>query len=652
MTFSPYSRSLGVAIVAICCGLALPLVGAAEAGASGRPCLFLRAGELASLRAKFNSPEFAAHKAIVLAEAAQLMSYNGESPDAKELDFKHRAYKLGGQKKQPVMNILPWAWALTGDASYKEMFLAVMQYDFDRLAKGELLFDAKKFGSEFTMVQFAVHGAAAYDLLYPELTPEQRVGFEKYLDQSLDLYRNRVKASYGWSNNIGGIYFASSAIVAMARLDGNPQARPILDECLAKMKEVFYKGSILPHDDGGYVEGPLYRNFALLWTLAFVDVYERVTGKTDHGLLEPPFFRNSQRYLEAMMGGNGMWITFNDSQPQWYGAPSCAWLGARYDQPLMRWMADYLVGKYNAEPVATRSRGLQPTYWVMTFLWRDLKPAPKEFPGLPTLAILPSLNTGTIRSEGTLRPGLLVGVRGRGEREDGHNQADAGSFVLYARGENFLIDPGYFQGEATWHSLPIVDGAAPEAKTKGTAPLSGAEKGDLRTLVVDSAATYGAEKGKAGPTRVRRSFAMAGDRAVVIADDIPTGEVVSQLQFGFKAELQPDGRSVLVTGKQGRLLVQAFGPEVKLEVEGPLDFGKSWIYKRMADEGQVAWHRLKATYRATAENPLVWVFQPLPLSGPATPATSTRSGNAVEVVLPGGERLDFQSATGAWITRH
>jgi len=611
----------------------------AESAPLQHPYLFLKGSNREAIRAKFNDPRFADYKSIILAEAEKLMTFNAGAPE--DIGPKLRAFKLNARQKQPVLNILPWAWFLTGDAAYKDMFLAVMQNDFDQIEKGVLIFDPYKFVSEFTMVQFAVHAAAAYDLLYPELTLEQRESFEKYLDQSLALYQNKTKASYGWGNNIGAVYFASTAIVALSRLDGNPNARAILDECRIKLKEIFYKISIDPFEDGGYPEGPLYRNFAMLWTLALIDTYERVTGRTDHGLLDAPFFKNSFRYIESMLGGNGAWITFNDSQPQWYGAPGCAWLGARYDQPLMRWMADYLVKNHNSEPVNLRSRGLQPTYWVMAFLWRDDKPAPKEFPGLPTLSILLSLNTGVIRSEGTLKPGLLVGVRGRGPKEVGHAQSDVGSFVLYARGENFLIDPGYFHSEPVKHSLPIIDGVVAHEKNRDGAPLTGEEHGDLRSLSVDSSVVY---KNRS----VRRNFAMLGDKAVVVLDDIDGGEVMSLLQLGFGAQIQPDMKSVIVKGKNNSLFIGAYGPPLGLEMEGPIDFEKSWIYKRMADAGEISWNKLKGSYKADAGKPLVWVFVPMATGGPAPKVEVDHQPDLVTVRIGGEKPIKFSKTAGGW----
>ena len=59
---------------------------------------------------------------------------------------------------------------------------------------------------------------------------------------------------------------AGVGMVALARYHENANAPDIVKKCIANL-DPFYQASILPHDDSGYPEGPLYRNYALLWLL-------------------------------------------------------------------------------------------------------------------------------------------------------------------------------------------------------------------------------------------------------------------------------------------------------------------------------------------------------------------------------------------------
>ena len=608
------------------------------------PRLFGTPSDVVRPRQKFNDPRFAPFKRSLLTEAERLMTYQGESPQSgKDIGPQTRAWKLCAQKLESSVNVLPWVYLLTGDPSYRDMYLSLMRYEWKRK------YDPNQFGWEFRVSQVGAPAAIAYDWLCPELSEEDRHNYTEYLDQYLQL---RAKPSYGWSNNIGAIYFSGVGLVALARLDENPKARPLLGECLARIKDPFFPASILPHQDSGYPEGPLYRNYALLWMLAFMDAYERVTGDTRHGLLNPPFFRNSPRYIETLMGGDGIWVTFNDCQPQLYGGPWSAYLGTRYDQPLLRWLADYVLSEADKASAEQVRKEVGPPYTVFTFLWRDDKPV--EFPGLPTLSMLPSLNTGCLRSDRSLRPGLMVAVRGHGTDEHGHKQPDTGSFVLYARGENFLIDPGYYQPAADNHSLLLVDGLTPQGKT--TASLEGSEKGDVHCLVVDATADYAGPRG-GSPQRVRRLFVMVGERAAIVVDDVvPTqdtpGKVTALWQTAWGPEIRPDRRSAIIPGKKVRLWLGTFGPELSLAVEGPKDFGKSWVFSELASRGLIAWHTLTATYTAKAQEPLVTVLMPLDLQQPLPKPAVSVHGEEMTVQLGADRTVDFIRGEDGWKWSH
>ena len=604
------------------------------------PRLFGDRRKIVSLREKFNEPRFARFKSLVLADAERLMTYQGLSPQpGKDIGEEYRAYKLAAQKKELTLNLLPWAYVLTDDQRYLDLFLKMLQHADKRP------FEPDRFVSEFELSGTGAPAAIAYDVLWTDLNEEQRKAFGEWLDTFLQL---RKKPSYGWSNNIGAIYFSGVGIVALARLDENPLARTVLAECLTNIKEQFSEQSLKPHDDSGYPEGPLYRNYALLWLLAFVDAYERVTGDTAHGLLEPEFFRNSPRYIETLLGGDGVWVTLNDCQPQLYGGPWSAYLGARNNQDLLRWFADYVMAELPDRAGEGPRREVGPPYTVFTFLWRDERRA--DFPGLPTLSVLPTLNTGCLRSDKALRPDLMVAVRGRGPIEHGHWQPDTGSFVLYAGGENFLLDPGYYQRESEKHCLLLIDGAGPQGKRE--AELSGREKGDTRSLVVDVTAEY-ETPGQQRPERVRRHFVMVGREAIVALDDVvpadgSRGQVTALWQTAFAPAVQSDKRSAILSGKKSRLWMGTFGPELATEVEGPHEFGKSWVYRDLAEQGLVAWHTLKGTYAAAGDRPLVTVFVPIG-SHAAPPKVNVAPGDAdLEVDLPSGRTIRFERVDDVW----
>ena len=120
------------------------------------------------------------------------------------------------------------------------------------------------------------------------------------------------------------------------------------------------------------------------------------------------------------------------------------------------------------------------------------------------------------------------------------------------------------------------------------------------------------------------------------------------LQTGFSPVMENGSRSAVISGKQGRLWLGTYGPELAWKAHGPNDFEKSWVYKKLAAEGKLAWHTLEAEYAPDADSPLVTVFVPLGAGGPPPRVTVTRSAGSVEVKLPGAKQVRFLKDAQGW----
>jgi hypothetical protein len=384
-----------------------------------------------------------------------------------------------------------------------------------------------------------------------------------------------------------------NGIAALALMPAYPEAAAAILRAVQNIKERYRAMA----DDGSCVEGNLYWDYGFSYQLLFGHALERVTGD-DHDLLTAPNLMNTHRFVETQLGGDGRYFPFNDTQPWLTGLAVCADFGSRLDNPLLRWMADHTSREAANEttPVFTR-----PQFYALAFRARDRKPAAETFPGVPTLSFLDSLHWGVLRSDSSFMPEFVVGVKGRDGTLTHHAQEDLGGFVLQAQGDSFLIDPGYYQPKGEAHSIPLVDGNGPDKR--GSARISDArEHGKLRTMTVDASLGYGVK-------RLRRVFALYGDRFVAVLDDIDCqGRVTAQYQCGFPTLLNDDRTAATIAGK---MMVRPHLPGLKLEVEGPLDFGKSWIFK----ETGVPWYRVRGDYNADPDHPLVTVFafKPVPV---------------------------------------
>ena len=161
-------------------------------------------------------------------------------------------------------------------------------------------------------------------------------------------------------------------------------------------------------------------------------------------------------------------------------------------------------------------------------------------------------------------------------------------------------------------------------------------------MSVDATADY------KGAKRVKRLFAMVADQAVVLLDDVAGEKVTMMMQVGFTPKIQADKASATMTGKQGALWIGTFGPQTALTVEGPRDFGKSWIYRNLAEAGEVQWHTLKGEYPAAASRPAVTVLVPVGSTQPAPAVSVQHAADNITVQLPGNRRVRFARGADGW----
>ena len=573
------------------------------------PYLLFRAEEIPKLREKLNDPAFAAYKRLLLVEGSAQSPATEESPP-------QRKRRLSASSP----DMLLWSYVLTGDSAYKEASLEKARIDV------MFQFDPGRHEEEFAMVR-AARMAVVYDCLYDELARNDREAIEDFLDRALELFWKKYKKpQWGYANNIGAMFFGSSGLTALARLDGNPRAGDVLEEAVKGIQE-FVDATLKHHADGAYPEGVFYWDFGVTPFLAFADALRRVTGD-DRGLTDQDFFRNNHRFVETMLSGDGRFQSFADAYPDLTGFAVAAYVGSHFDQPLMRWTADYMAGQAKEGRLATGD-----AFRAMAFLWRDGVPAPKEFPGVPTLSILESVQWGAMRSSGVLRPALVVAVKGNPPERLPHAQPDYGSFVLQSRGERFLIDPNYQNRDSELHTLPLVDGDSPALESP--APQTGGEEDAVRVLVVESTDTYVKSK----PRLVRRHFVMVGEKAVVVLDDLVAqygepGLITSNFQCGSTAEISSDRRGAVVVGRNSRLQMRFFGPEVALSTRR-----------------RPPVHTLAAAYAARQPDPLVTVLLPGDLRGEFAEVQYTKGYGLITVRLDGAAAVQFRLTRDGWQVR-
>jgi hypothetical protein len=507
---------------------------------------------------------------------------------------------------------------LSGDAKYKERLLPILEVEARSLEH-----------EEFRMM--AAHDMAfAYDALFAELPADLRGRMQRYLERAATVYvRNVRKGAWWYAGNPSNTIAIGAAGGAAAGLALLHTGSAIAKEAVALAAPTVTRHFRGIADDGGCVEGTLYWNYGLTAYLRLGHMLRNATGN-DGGLLDTPALRKNYRFVETQLGGDGRFFSFNDTQPWLTGLAVCADLGSRFQQPLLLWLADYMAGQF-AAGIGTAAENVRSDIVPYAFLWRSRQPAPKEFPGLPTVSHLEYMHWGVLRSDTSFQPRLVVGIKGSAGHLTHHAQADLGSFVVHANGEAYLIDPGYYQGDAQHHSLPLVNGAGPNPR--GKAVITDTWE---RGMTLDATAAY------TGVKRLRRHFVLVGDQALIVLDDIvATGKVTAQYQCGFKTLAEKNRATI--TGPKGELTLLTHGPALDLRVEGPRDFGRSWVFRKLAAAGAVSWHTLSGEYDIAPDNPLVTII----LREPAQPQLQ-RTGNTLTVTV-GGTTVAFRHGDNGWV---
>ena len=590
------------------------------------PYIVYRQEELEGLREKFHKPMFADYRKVILDGAASEV-------DLARLD--------GSDAYNPAY--FAWlAYLMEGEAWQRKKLLDILR-----------VICAQHDHHQF-QIQKAVVVATVYDSLFQELNPDERQMMIDYLDRCLDQYLDRTAENDWWfannpSNTIAvganGGGFAALALMHSRAADAEKAINTTVDLITNRYISIA--------EDGSCIEGTLYWDYGLTQQVMLGHAYRKALGD-DRGLLSQKRLQRGVDFAMSQMGGNGVMFVNNDTQPFLTGVALAADFGSRYDQPFMRWLADEIVRLQSLDAdhperkrVALFTRA---KFIVSAFLYRDETPAPDPMPDLPTLSKLPSVQWATARSGPELRGPMVINVKGHAGPLGHHKNPDKGNFQLHARGEAFIISPGYYASEPRDLNIPLLDGVAMDQEPETVAPITDLwESGDLRGISVEATEAYAKTT---GARRVARHFVMVGDEAVVMLDDIlPAQEADGMITVQWQAQYatETDGASAIIFGDDSALRIEPHGPSLTLEVEGPRKFARAWVYRRMEEQGLVSWHSTRGTYRAEEAKPLVTVLQRMDKNAEAPARSRARyEQNRIAVTLASGRRVDFLYANGQW----
>lgn len=337
---------------------------------------------------------------------------------------------------------------------------------------------------DLTVGHFLTALAVTYDWHYDRLTPAERAELRARLrgvagpwcsSSWMRTYRDIDWTHYGSvTNNHYWINHQGVAAAAFVLADEMPETERA--PWVARLEENL--GVILSvlEDDGTSNEGVAYHSYGQINLFRWLDFRDRALG--GNTATDVPWFRESVLWdLYSVLPGGadnyGGVANFGDCPVSHYNSPRTisAWLARRLGDGRAQWTAENLDN---------------PRRTAWSYLWYDPTVAVVERATLPTWRFFPEKGILAWRSAWdedatyfSLKSGSYFG---------GHEQPDAGHFILHRAGVPYLTDHGYsYLKLSDEHNLLLVDGAGQHGEgTQWMAGVDPAHWAHAETVLADA----------------------------------------------------------------------------------------------------------------------------------------------------------------------
>ena len=433
--------------------------------------------------------------------------------------------------------------------------------------------------------------AVAFDSIYDALTPEERKTLAKYIVDrgilpTLDdwvLGGERIHTLDSMGHNWWSACVFSAGMAALAVMDEEPRAKDWLKRISdGSVEWLDFGGSLLDNkpklfDAGGFFEDANYACVAVSQYLLFRLAWNQALAAP--AAPEIPFLDQSGDYFMNVSypnSGQMMTLNFGDGGLFADGSSPVALLWANgYRKPRYLWYLNETRAEHH------RAGTDRTTPLGLVYFPSDVELASQPgTPDLPPSALYHDMGWAMLRSAWD-KNATLLGVKSGYTWN--HSHADAGSFLLFHRGEYLLIDSGkcnyglpeydaYYRQDRA-HNVVLFNGAAqnPEdtyfgSKFPGTVSHL-MDAGGLKYVLADAT-------GPASQRFIRnyRHFLWLGD-VILIIDDLKTfepGKFEWLLHVDGTAKLR--GQDLEVAKGAARVLVRPLFPMPFADAGYPADF--------------------------------------------------------------------------------
>jgi hypothetical protein len=439
----------------------------------------------------------------------------------------------------------------------------------------------------FCIGSYAVALGSGYDMLYNELTPDQRSHLSRHIAATLQ--RGMQGAATDWW---AGIALTHDHWLPIAGLGAGAAAIYYEDESAPKWLKFFLdilkEDMKIVGDDGAWPEGTGDWIYAMTLTCVLFDVNRRVTGED---LFQAPMAKNAIAYRMYNWLPDNTYIYHHDSFPDGrynvLGAASCHLthkLAHEQKDGHAQWLADqeeifdlsFLTQNKAVKSDWNLSKdsiipALHCVGW--NYLWYDATIAPTPPDDLPLCRLFPNQGLYIART-GWQKPDVVWaftcapvgGHSGRTAVLDGntailanylHCHAIANSFDIYCNGNYLAVPPSYGQVGSNCHNTLTIEGADQQQHPRFEANLLKTDhQADYTYVVGDATACY---PESIHLNRWYRHFAFLPPNIFVIGDEMRVSETSTanratkwHLDYDLeRATASVDAASQTITVKRG-----------------------------------------------------------------------------------------------------
>lgn len=322
----------------------------------------------------------------------------------------------------------------------------------------------------------------AYDLLYNELTPEERVQIrEKLTKQGRLMYqyfKHKPGKRYTYTQNHTWIPMAGLAIAAYAIMDEVEEAK----EWAKLSRAVFDRTMLAFGTDGYFYESFHYFGFAFRWMIRYFDAHKAATGEDLYAVMKPKFDGMKYYVMHSVLpdrknifdiadiGDGALNRNETGKRESVYAEYDILYrMASVYKDPYAQAVADFM---RNETELSTRE-----PMWA--FINKDHQLKAAALSELPLTYHFKDNDTVYWRSDWTRSATAFVfrssppeGHHATGlapkikdwRQNTGHAHPDANSFIIWANGKYLTGDTGYLGIKQTDdHNTILVNGKGQES---------------------------------------------------------------------------------------------------------------------------------------------------------------------------------------------